>query len=104
MLEHVDTCGSPGSGHVLEHVDPCGSSWVVYLVVEVVLITLSNARTLPQGLVERADGGLCDLRPDRVRSRRAVRGLSGIEVGVAATRCRALAVAGGWRRDSKGPI
>ena len=59
-------------------------------MVEVVLITLSNARTLPQGLFERAGEGLCDLRPDRVRGGRAVRGLSGIEVEVAATRCRAL--------------
>ena len=75
------------------HVGVCkvrGAFWVVYLVVEVVLITLSNARTLPQGLFERADEGLCDLRPDRVREGRAMRGLSGIEVEVAATRCNAL--------------
>ena len=63
----------------------------------VVLITFSDARTLPQGLIARASEWLCDL-PDRVLGGRAVRGLSGIEVEVAATRC------GGWRRDSKGPI
>ena len=66
-----------------------GALWVVYLVVEVVLITLSGARTLPQGLIARASEWLCDL-PDRVLGGRAVRGLSGIEVEFAATRCRAL--------------
>ena len=50
--------------------------------------SLSDARTLPQGLFERASEWLCDLRLDRVRGGRAVRGLSGVEV--AATRCRAL--------------
>ena len=42
---------------------------------------LSNARTLPQGLFERAGEGLCDLRPDRMRGGRAVRGLPGIGRG-----------------------
>ena len=63
-------------------------------MVEVVLITLSNASALPQGLFERAGEGLCDLRPDRVRGGRAVRGLSGIEVGVAARSQQR--VAGRW--------